>query len=115
GCMAPASSARLSLSAMLSATAAFFLSLHDALPIFTVFASTNSNAVRPEGVAEDTPFITPAWTPPGVTNKPMTVVVGLFVTPGGRSEEHTSELQSRGHIVCRLLLDKKIVVYVLCL
>src|SRR5690625_7008354 len=24
-----------------------------------------------------------------------------------RSEEHTSELQSRGHIVCRLLLDKK--------
>src|SRR5690625_6424413 len=26
---------------------------------------------------------------------------------GQRSEEHTSELQSRGHIVCRLLLDKK--------
>src|SRR5690625_2086878 len=24
-----------------------------------------------------------------------------------RSEEHTSELQSRGHLVCRLLLDKK--------
>src|SRR5439155_16438819 len=24
-----------------------------------------------------------------------------------RSEEHTSELQSRGHIVCRLLLEKK--------
>src|SRR5690625_2108945 len=24
----------------------------------------------------------------------------------GRSEEHTSELQSRGHIVCRLLLEK---------
>src|SRR5437870_2896615 len=31
------------------------------------------------------------------------------VTPGGlaRSEEHTSELQSRGHLVCRLLLEKK--------
>src|SRR5690625_6949995 len=28
-------------------------------------------------------------------------VVGL------RSEEHTSELQSRGHLVCRLLLEKK--------
>src|SRR5207253_8749290 len=36
-------------------------------------------------------------------------------TPGGvrgdvvhpRSEEHTSELQSRGHLVCRLLLEKK--------
>src|SRR5687768_17970723 len=28
--------------------------------------------------------------------------------PGGpRSEEHTSELQSRLHLVCRLLLDKK--------
>src|SRR5207253_11276633 len=24
----------------------------------------------------------------------------------GRSEEHTSELQSRGHLVCRLLLEK---------
>src|SRR5207253_11391860 len=35
-------------------------------------------------------------------------------SPGGartfffkRSEEHTSELQSRGHLVCRLLLEKK--------
>src|SRR5215510_6404085 len=27
--------------------------------------------------------------------------------PARRSEEHTSELQSRGHIVCRLLLEKK--------
>src|SRR5207253_9840995 len=26
---------------------------------------------------------------------------------GLRSEEHTSELQSRGHLVCRLLLEKK--------
>src|SRR5439155_18476884 len=26
---------------------------------------------------------------------------------GPRSEEHTSELQSRGHLVCRLLLEKK--------
>src|SRR5207253_9490332 len=30
----------------------------------------------------------------------------LFV-PTFRSEEHTSELQSRGHLVCRLLLEKK--------
>src|SRR5215208_5800819 len=28
-------------------------------------------------------------------------------TPPPRSEEHTSELQSRGHLVCRLLLEKK--------
>src|SRR5207253_11163928 len=34
---------------------------------------------------------------------------GLSVTTGSdlRSEEHTSELQSRGHLVCRLLLEKK--------
>src|SRR5690625_6232459 len=29
------------------------------------------------------------------------------ITQGQRSEEHTSELQSRGHLVCRLLLEKK--------
>src|SRR5947209_14631527 len=28
-------------------------------------------------------------------------------TPYGRSEEHTSELQSRQYLVCRLLLEKK--------
>src|SRR5690554_7346475 len=28
-------------------------------------------------------------------------------TPSTRSEEHTSELQSRPHLVCRLLLEKK--------
>src|SRR5690625_5761951 len=31
--------------------------------------------------------------------------IGSLMTP--RSEEHTSELQSRGHLVCRLLLEKK--------
>src|SRR3712207_7526659 len=29
------------------------------------------------------------------------------LTTGGRSEEHTSELQSRQYLVCRLLLEKK--------
>src|SRR5690625_6867106 len=29
-----------------------------------------------------------------------------FDDPQARSEEHTSELQSRGHLVCRLLLEK---------
>src|SRR3712207_7219250 len=32
---------------------------------------------------------------------------GLDVTYVGRSEEHTSELQSRQYLVCRLLLEKK--------
>src|SRR5690554_7579427 len=36
--------------------------------------------------------------------------IGYGITPTfrmGRSEEHTSELQSRPHLVCRLLLEKK--------
>src|SRR3712207_7658718 len=33
--------------------------------------------------------------------------------PGGRSEEHTSELQSRQYLVCRLLLEKKKKIYLL--
>src|SRR5207253_8195006 len=32
---------------------------------------------------------------------------GLRFSACPRSEEHTSELQSRGHLVCRLLLEKK--------
>src|SRR5690625_6394390 len=36
---------------------------------------------------------------------PFLVVAPASVLP--RSEEHTSELQSRGHLVCRLLLEKK--------
>src|SRR3712207_8756363 len=35
------------------------------------------------------------------------VLVTDGVTNQGRSEEHTSELQSRQYIVCRLLLEKK--------
>src|SRR6266511_365659 len=34
-------------------------------------------------------------------------VVEIVMRPVGRSEEHTSELQSRENIVCRLLLEKK--------
>src|SRR5688572_33429072 len=35
------------------------------------------------------------------------VVLRLGVGPVGRSEEHTSELQSQSNLVCRLLLEKK--------
>src|SRR5690625_5826751 len=42
---------------------------------------------------------------------PTDVTVGVIMQQGqddlDRSEEHTSELQSRGHLVCRLLLEKK--------
>src|SRR2546422_8592053 len=39
----------------------------------------------------------------------QTFTIRRWSTPtrGGRSEEHTSELQSRLHLVCRLLLEKK--------
>src|SRR3989449_675566 len=37
----------------------------------------------------------------------VTLSLGDALRPGSRSEEHTSELQSRLHLVCRLLLEKK--------
>src|SRR5215208_7473578 len=59
--------------------------------------------------------------PPRSTLFPYTTLfrsvraTGPWISPGSRgarpvtdrSEEHTSELQSRGHLVCRLLLEKK--------
>src|SRR5690625_6261088 len=42
---------------------------------------------------------------PFVLHLPNVMHLATDVT--GRSEEHTSELQSRGHLVCRLLLEKK--------
>src|SRR5690625_5904688 len=40
-------------------------------------------------------------------NLPIKDFVGAPYFAPQRSEEHTSELQSRGHLVCRLLLEKK--------
>src|SRR5690625_2569602 len=37
---------------------------------------------------------------------PRQDAVIYYTLDGSRSEEHTSELQSRGHLVCRLLLEK---------
>src|SRR5947208_7319699 len=37
----------------------------------------------------------------------MALITDRGVYHGGRSEEHTSELQSPDHLVCRLLLEKK--------
>src|ERR1035438_10651261 len=39
--------------------------------------------------------------------RPHPVHVRLQACSGSRSEEHTSELQSLRHLVCRLLLEKK--------
>src|SRR2546421_1553462 len=35
------------------------------------------------------------------------IITGCLRVPSQRSEEHTSELQSRSDLVCRLLLEKK--------
>src|SRR5439155_24568515 len=69
-------------------TQIYTLSLHDALPILRKYPDPMGNAFRQAagrvlGVDPD----------------------GILI--GNRSEEHTSELQSRGHLVCRLLLEKK--------
>src|SRR5699024_11722254 len=42
--------------------------------------------------------------PPGLGK---TTLAGIIANEMGRSEEHTSELQSRFDLVCRLLLEKK--------
>src|SRR5690625_6496827 len=69
----------------LPTTELYPLSLHDALPIW--------RRLRGE---------------PGGRGHPGVPAVALAHREShGRSEEHTSELQSRGHLVCRLLLEKK--------
>src|SRR3989442_6414773 len=80
-------------------TEIYTLSLHDALPISLILSITSTM----------TPFVGDSTA--------STLVVTLSLTSGGiltwnawppeRSEEHTSELQSRPHLVCRLLLEKK--------
>src|SRR6266498_3414407 len=49
----------------------------------------------------------PVGAPPGMLTTSPAFWIGLPLTKPGRSEEHTSELQSRPHLVCRLLLEKK--------
>src|SRR5258708_28356470 len=59
------------------------------------------------------PYTTLFRSPRLVSSRRSASATSLFVTPGllaaitARSEEHTSELQSPDHLVCRLLLEKK--------
>src|SRR2546422_7021956 len=69
--------------------------LHDALPIFSATNPGTGDVLGP---------IT-AKPPLGSSNSIL--VCALTPISPGRSEEHTSELQSRLHLVCRLLLEKK--------
>src|SRR5438067_7841463 len=63
-------------------------------PYTTLFRSRGPDADRDQG---DRP----------AGERPGRRVPDRSVAPGGRSEEHTSELQSRFDLVCRLLLEKK--------
>src|SRR5947209_10614879 len=68
-------------------TEIYTLSLHDALPILT--ATSGASAAARDVTAS-------------IASGPSCRVVAA-----SRSEEHTSELQSRQYLVCRLLLEKK--------
>src|SRR5690606_41119904 len=93
------------------------LSLHDALPILP---SLTSIPCLPEPRAPSPNFALPSGvcTIPAVTvprfaliaDSSSTSMASALTAPAAilpaRSEEHTSELQSRENLVCRLLLEK---------
>src|SRR2546422_7556219 len=80
-------------------TEIYTLSLHDALPISG--GSGVAQAARQLAVAQRRPVRDGAQ---GIPHAPLKRRAGRDAL---RSEEHTSELQSRLHLVCRLLLEKK--------
>src|SRR3712207_7798952 len=53
------------------------------------------------------PPVVLAWTPPGADRGRLGAKRGAVRRKTGRSEEHTSELQSRPYVVCRLLLESQ--------
>src|SRR5439155_22664463 len=92
-----------------SPTVIYTLSLHDALPICEGavrnhhFGSVAVAEQARRGVIDPDHVIRHAADLDAPRDGVAYDVVGVY----DRSEEHTSELQSRGHLVCRLLLEKK--------
>src|SRR5438309_8048329 len=80
-----------------AASGIYTLSLHDALPI--------SDALEPRGRRDPAGRLDPPQD--RGRRGPPVPGPGATAGPGTRSEEHTSELQSQFHLVCRLLLEKK--------
>src|SRR5689334_23849468 len=58
-------------------------------------------------VSPDSPIVSIAPRPPGSCTPASAPTDRAASAPVSRSEEHTSELQSQFHLVCRLLLEKK--------
>src|SRR5437868_11338654 len=80
-----------------STTVIYTLSLHDALPISYELDKDIIRDAERYASADELKLLSQI-----ITKKPKKLHVKL-----GRSEEHTSELQSRFDLVCRLLLEKK--------
>src|SRR5690606_40471901 len=91
--------------------------LRDALPISFIDLPVRSNALKREyrecerfndAVVERLARIRPDLTVVALNQwvLPQDPDAGKVGTVGARSEEHTSELQSRENLVCRLLLEK---------
>src|SRR3712207_8733353 len=83
-------------------TEIYTLSLHDALPIFRGEDSQPVVRVRLAGCEQKR-----GLRQAGPAREPGHLLVAQGVSVVDRSEEHTSELQSRQYLVCRLLLEKK--------
>src|SRR5690606_39412490 len=94
-----------SIATAASAPAVYSLPLHDALPISrcSAHAAISPNGSRSKGHASSRRARPPPWrlSSRGETSRPAHSSIR------SRSEEHTSELQSRENLVCRLLLEKK--------
>src|SRR3712207_6991570 len=72
-----------------------------------VGAAAATNSARSGRAPTSTPS-TRAWSPKPSAKPACVPPEPPAVTTSSRSEEHTSELQSRQYLVCRLLLEKKI-------
>src|SRR3712207_8303973 len=83
-------------------TEIYTLSLHDALPIWAE-RRRGAHAERELGVVG----VVTGVARRGDQRRPVLPESGAEQQAALRSEEHTSELQSRQYLVCRLLLEKK--------
>src|SRR3712207_8852176 len=87
-------------------TEIYTLSLHDALPILDAGdRAEQGRAADPQ--AEGGSVMASTKTAPRMNRTGASVAPEEALKTAQRSEEHTSELQSRQYLVCRLLLEKK--------
>src|SRR3712207_8655423 len=89
-------------------TEIYTLSLHDALPIWPQRSATDrSSPGRSSPAATATTSSSSRAAQLAVTPSASSSASTRCRSMRSRSEEHTSELQSRQYLVCRLLLEKK--------